>query len=106
MENGMEKRRYARKVCLQPCMWSILGGREVHSSRIINHSPRGMLLETDGALPTGIPVKIVRLAESDLFGSSEAACDLGIVRWCARQLGDLGCCHGVGIEIVRRVDGF
>lgn len=102
----MEKRKHVRKSCLQSCSWSILGSKVSRSSRVINHSPCGILLETDKPLPIGIPVKVVRQAGDDLTGRDEFGCVLGIVRWCARQSGDLGGCHGMGIEIVRKVEAF
>ena len=101
-----EKRSYPRGVCLQSCIWSILGSSASHSSRIINQSPCGMLLETDEALPAGLPVKVVRTGGLGLSAYSEAAYILGIVRWSALQPGGIGAHHDVGIEITRVVGNF
>lgn len=97
----VEQRKCPRRACLQSCTWSIYGSKEARSSRIINQSPCGMLLETDQALSIGLPVKVVRHAVHGQGEHSEAVCMLGIVCWSAPQPGDMGACHGVGIEIIR-----
>lgn len=102
----MEKRKQPRRACLQGCVWTLAGcGTLAQPARIINCSPCGMLLETDELLPVGTPVRVIRSAGHGRYGDEdqETACFLGIVRWSARQPGDISCCHGAGIEIVRQV---
>ena len=72
------------------------------TSRIINYSDNGLMIELDCYLPPGDAIAVhfeAEAAEAEMYGSSTC---IGMVRWCAKQECQFGALYGVGVELANR----
>lgn len=94
-----EKRKFPRKASLTKCIVERLFSFDAPvPSRIINYSCNGLMIEFDYPLPSGDALSVTipsEAEESRICGSTTC---VGMVRWCARQEGQLEALYGVGLE--------
>lgn len=96
-----EKRKWPRFACLEQCdILSRADSTPARSSRVLNYSFSGLLLETDKPLVQGQYVKInVHGDGLDklLTGFGKR---VGRVRWCASRPEQLSDCFEMGIQML------
>jgi hypothetical protein len=96
-----EKRKWPRVLCLELCeMHPGSDSARKQSSRVLNYSYNGLLLETDMPLGTGQYVKIDvrgKAMENALTGLGRR---VGKVRWCSPRPEQLSGYFAVGIEML------
>jgi Tfp pilus assembly protein PilZ len=99
----INKRKSERKATLAKCMVKRLFLREkLFSSRIINYSENGLMIETDVKFRAGDAVTIYFSSEAQKETHFNTNCCVGMVRWCAEQIGCLGGYYGVGVELAQQ----
>lgn len=95
-----EKRKSPRKAILSNCMVKrIFLKEQLFSSRIINYSTNGLMIESDVQFRPGDAVSIHFSPEIQKETSFFSDACLGMVRWCAQQDGLHGGLYGVGVEL-------
>ncbi len=96
----INKRKSERKATLSKCMVKRLFFKEkLLSSRIINFSDSGLMLETDVKLQAGDAITIYFSPEAQKETQFNTNYCIGMVRWCAEQIGCIGGFYGVGVEL-------
>ena len=99
MTENSEKRRSPRKTILSKCMVKrIFLKEQLFSTRIINYSANGLMIESDVPFHPGDAVSIHFSPEIQKETSCFSNACLGMVRWCAQQDGGYGV-YGVGVEL-------
>lgn len=95
-----DKRKWPRKASLAPCRVELFSMQEnPRSSRVVNYSLGGLMLELDNPLVTGEPVKISFSHSTTQEQADRHSYCLGVVRWCARQEGGYSAMYGIGVEM-------
>lgn len=98
-----EKRRSPRIASLTRCrIDKLFSHEEPVSSRIVNYSENGLMLELDCNLAPGDAIAVqfdADAVEAAVYGSLTC---IGMVRWCARVESSLGALYGVGVELANK----
>ena len=95
-----DKRKFERKSIFSECMVKRLFLKEkLFPSQIVNYSPNGLMLKADVEFQAGEAVTIYLSAEAQNETRLSSNYCVGMVRWCAEQIGNIGGCYGVGIEL-------
>jgi hypothetical protein len=99
----IEKRTAPRKASLEPCSIELYApGKGPLSSRVINYSTGGLMIELDQPLTKGEPVKIrFRPEMENAQRLGETYC-VGMVRWCAPQEGHFSGRYGIGVQMPQK----
>jgi hypothetical protein len=96
----IEKRRSPRKAILSNCMVKRIFLKEpLFSTKVINYSVNGLMLESDVKFLPGDAITIHFSHEIQKETSFFSEICLGLVRWCVQQDGDYGGIYGVGVEL-------
>ena len=96
----IEKRKFPRKSILSDCMVKrIFLKEQLFSSRIINYSTNGLMIESDIPFRPGDAVSIHFSPEIQKEARFFFDVCLGMVRWCSQQDGFHGGIYGVGVEL-------
>jgi len=96
----IDKRKFERKSILSECSVKRLFLKEkLFPSQIVNYSPNGLMLKADIEFQAGDAVTIYLSEEAQNQTHLSANYCVGMVRWCAEQIGNIGGFYGVGIEL-------
>jgi len=99
-----EKRRSPRKPALAGCAVDhLFSSREPVTSRVINYSDNGLLLELDHSLSPGDAVAVKLFPDTPVNAVHGIPVCVGMVRWCARQEGSFGALFNAGVELATRI---
>jgi len=99
----VDKRRSLRKVSLTKCtVERLFTNDDSLTSRVVNYSDNGLMLELDYYLQPGDAIKVRFPTDTPPAEEFPNASCIGMVRWCVRQEGS--CCgmYGVGVELANQ----
>lgn len=96
----MEKRKWPRIACLERCnVHPCKGAIPPRSSRILNYSFNGLMLEMDAPLRLGEPVNVRFLECPSINDLTCVEKRVGTVRWCSGSPQRFSGCYELGIEM-------
>lgn len=99
----LDSRKSPRRASLTRCTVEKCFSKDGQiSSRTVNFSATGFMLELDYPLSPGDAIKIQFASDAEETGLYGACCCLGMVRWCKAQDGSCGGFYGVGVELARQ----